>query len=86
MNLKKTARRVTKQVKKGWASTKPKVQPLSVEELVRAKREADAAASKPKFLSKAQREKLALEKRQREVEAVNGRYGMIMGARRRYAR
>lgn len=56
-----------KKVKKGWGS-KPKSQPLSVEELVKAKREADAAASKPKFLSKAQREKLALEKREKEVE------------------
>ncbi|KAK5076844.1 mRNA splicing protein prp28 [Lithohypha guttulata] len=56
-----------KKVKKGWGS-KPKSQPLSVEELVKAKREADAAAAKPKFLSKAQREKLALEKRQQEVE------------------
>ncbi|KAK5952687.1 mRNA splicing protein prp28 [Knufia fluminis] len=61
-----------KKAKKGWGATKPKVQPLSVEELVRAKREADAAASKPKFLSKAQREKLALEKRQKEVERQNG--------------
>ncbi|KAJ9655226.1 mRNA splicing protein prp28 [Neophaeococcomyces mojaviensis] len=56
-----------KKEKKGWA-TKPKSQPLSVEELVRKKREADEAAAKPKFLSKAQREKLALEKRQRELE------------------
>lgn len=56
-----------KRAKKGW-SAKPKSQPLSVEELVKAKREADAAAAKPKFLTKAQREKLALEKRQKEVE------------------
>ncbi|KIW72186.1 pre-mRNA-splicing ATP-dependent RNA helicase PRP28 [Phialophora macrospora] len=49
---------------------KPKATPLSVEELLRKKREADAAASKPKFLSKAEREKLALEKRQKEVEAA----------------
>ena len=56
-----------KKAKKGWAA-KPKAQPLSVEELVKAKREADAAAAKPKFLSKAQREKLALEKRQKDVE------------------
>ncbi|KAJ5980328.1 Helicase C-terminal [Penicillium waksmanii] len=33
------------------------------------KKEADAASAKPKFLSKAQREKLALEKRAKEVEA-----------------
>lgn len=57
-----------KRPKKGWAA-KPKSQPLSVEELVQAKREADAAASKPRFLSKAQREKLALERRQKEAEA-----------------
>lgn len=64
-----------KKTKKGWG-TKQKSQPLSVEELVKAKREADAQAAKPKFLSKAQREKLALEKRQKEVEqqkpATNG--------------
>ncbi|EXJ65210.1 pre-mRNA-splicing ATP-dependent RNA helicase prp28 [Cladophialophora yegresii CBS 114405] len=49
---------------------KPKATPLSVEELLKKKREADAAASKPKFLSKAERERLALEKRQKEVEAA----------------
>lgn len=61
-----------KKAKKGWS--KPKVQPLSVEELVRKKREADEAAARPKFLSKAQREKIALEKRQKEVAvaAKNG--------------
>ena len=56
--------RPTKQ-KKGWGS-KP-AQPLSVEELLRKKREADLAASKPKFLSKADRERLALQKRDQEV-------------------
>jgi ATP-dependent RNA helicase DDX23/PRP28 len=90
-----------KKKKTGWAS-QPKATPLSVEELLRKKREADEAASKvcpsprshgmrctlftqdstdairrmlltsctiqPKFLSRAQREKLALEKRAREVE------------------
>jgi len=35
---------------------------------LRKKKESDEAASKPKFLSKAQREKLALEKRQKEAE------------------
>ena len=50
---------------------KPKssAQPLSVEELLRKKREAEEAAAKPKFLSRAEREKIALEKRAREVEA-----------------
>jgi ATP-dependent RNA helicase DDX23/PRP28 len=90
-----------KKKKTGWGS-QPKATPLSVEELLRKKREADQAASKvcptlhshnmrcklftrdstdashrmlltsctiqPKFLSRAEREKLALEKRAREVE------------------
>jgi ATP-dependent RNA helicase DDX23/PRP28 len=90
-----------KKKKTGWGS-QPKATPLSVEELLRKKREADEAASKvcstphgrdirctlftqdstdtlhrmlltsctiqPKFLSRAQRERLALEKRAREVE------------------
>ncbi|EEQ91334.1 mRNA splicing protein prp28 [Blastomyces dermatitidis] len=53
--------------KKGWGSQRSTT-PLSVEELLRKKREADEAASKPKFLSRAEREKLALEKRAKEVE------------------
>jgi ATP-dependent RNA helicase DDX23/PRP28 len=52
--------------KKGWGSA-PKSQPVSVEELLKKKREADLAASKPKFLSKADRERLALGKRAQEV-------------------
>ncbi|EEH18146.2 pre-mRNA-splicing ATP-dependent RNA helicase PRP28 [Paracoccidioides brasiliensis Pb03] len=58
---------VAKKTKVGWGS-KASATPLSVEELLRKKREADEAASKPTFLSKAQREKLALEKRAKEVE------------------
>ncbi|EON69181.1 pre-mRNA-splicing ATP-dependent RNA helicase prp28 [Coniosporium apollinis CBS 100218] len=54
--------------KKGWATAATKKTPLSIEEILRKKKEADEAAAKPKFLSKAQREKLALEKRQKEVE------------------
>ncbi|KAF2749980.1 DEAD-domain-containing protein, partial [Sporormia fimetaria CBS 119925] len=54
--------------KKGWGSTATKKQPPSIEEILRAKREQEAAAAKPKFLTKAQREKLALERRQKEVE------------------
>ncbi|OJD32713.1 pre-mrna-splicing atp-dependent rna helicase prp28 [Diplodia corticola] len=54
--------------KKGPVASKPKKDPLSIEEILKKKKEADAAAAKPKFLSKAQREKLALEKRQKEVE------------------
>ena len=48
--------------------TIPKKQPLGIEEILRKKKEADEAAAKPKFLSKAQREKLALEKRQKEAD------------------
>ncbi|OGM40055.1 pre-mRNA-splicing ATP-dependent RNA helicase PRP28 [Aspergillus bombycis] len=58
-----------KKKKVGWGAKKPAATPLSVEELVRKKREADAAAARPKFLSKAERERLALEKRAKEVEA-----------------
>ncbi|PGH30024.1 pre-mRNA-splicing ATP-dependent RNA helicase PRP28 [[Emmonsia] crescens] len=56
-----------KRKKTGWGNQRLTT-PLSVEELLRKKREADEAASKPKFLSKAEREKLALEKRAKEVE------------------
>ncbi|KAJ5500029.1 Helicase C-terminal [Penicillium expansum] len=58
-----------KKQKLGWGAKKSAVTPLSVEDLIRKKKEADAATAKPKFLSKAQREKLALEKRAQEVEA-----------------
>ncbi|KAJ5467492.1 HelicaseC-terminal [Penicillium sp. IBT 31633x] len=57
-----------KKQKLGWGAKRPAATPLSVEELIRKKKEADAATAKPKFLSKAQREKLALEKRAQEVE------------------
>ncbi|KAL1645654.1 mRNA splicing protein prp28 [Didymella pomorum] len=56
-----------KKVKKGWASQKK--QPPSIDDILKAKREKEAAAAKPKFLSKAERERIALEKRQKEVEA-----------------
>lgn len=56
-----------KKQKKGWGAPKGR-QPLSIEEILKKKKEADEAAAKPKFLSKAQREKLALEKREKEVE------------------
>ncbi|KAF2237540.1 pre-mRNA-splicing ATP-dependent RNA helicase PRP28 [Viridothelium virens] len=52
--------------KKEWGA--PKAQPLSIEDILKKKKEADEAAAKPKFLSKAQREKLALAKRQKEAE------------------
>lgn len=55
--------------KLGWGA-KPKTQPLSIEELLAKKKAADEAASKPKFLSKKERERLALEKREKEVAAT----------------
>ncbi|RAL16040.1 mRNA splicing protein PRP28 [Aspergillus homomorphus CBS 101889] len=59
-----------KKKKAGWGAPKrPAATPLSVEEMVRKKREADAAAAKPKFLSKKERERIAIEKRNKEVEA-----------------
>ncbi|EAW10368.1 mRNA splicing protein PRP28 [Aspergillus clavatus NRRL 1] len=58
-----------KKKKAGWGAKRAAATPLSVEELVRKKREADAAAAKPKFLSRAERERLALEKRAKEVDA-----------------
>jgi ATP-dependent RNA helicase DDX23/PRP28 len=61
----------TKQ-KKGWTTAKKTTTPINVEELVKAKRAADLAASKPKFLSKAERERIALEKRAKESAQQNG--------------
>jgi len=55
--------------KLGWGA-KPKTQPLSIEELLAKKKAADEAAAKPKFLSKKERERLALEKREKEVAAA----------------
>lgn len=52
--------------KLGWGA-KPKTQPLSIEELLAKKKAADEAAAKPKFLSKKERERIALEKREKEV-------------------
>ncbi|KAI9733197.1 MAG: mRNA splicing protein prp28 [Claussenomyces sp. TS43310] len=78
----------SKKKKVGWGAGKGRG-PLSIEEILQKKKEADEAAAKvcdfaflwiyeqkftdlletqPKFMSKAQREKLALEKRRREVE------------------
>lgn len=45
----------------GVNGTKKKV-PLDLEELIRKKKEADAAAAKPRFMTKAQRERLAAQK------------------------
>ncbi|KAH7402147.1 P-loop containing nucleoside triphosphate hydrolase protein [Phaeosphaeria sp. MPI-PUGE-AT-0046c] len=60
-----------KKVKKGWASQKK--QPPSIDDILKAHREKEAAAAKPKFLSKAERERIALEKRQKEVEDAQRR-------------
>ncbi|KAF2280960.1 DEAD-domain-containing protein [Westerdykella ornata] len=54
--------------KNGTSKIAAKKQPPSIDDILRLKREQEAAATKPKFLTKAQREKLALEKRQKEEE------------------
>ncbi|KAK3197006.1 hypothetical protein GRF29_1536g278600 [Pseudopithomyces chartarum] len=58
--------------KKGFASLNKK-QPPSIDDILKAKREKEAAAAKPKFLSKAERERIALEKRRKEVEETRKR-------------
>jgi ATP-dependent RNA helicase DDX23/PRP28 len=60
-----------KKLKKGWASQKR--QPPSIDDILKAKREMEAAAAKPKFLSRAERERIALEQRQKEVEEMQKR-------------
>jgi ATP-dependent RNA helicase DDX23/PRP28 len=45
-----------------------KKQPLDIEELLRAKKAADAAAAKPRFIPKAERERRAQEQKQKEEE------------------
>ncbi|KAF2133910.1 DEAD-domain-containing protein [Dothidotthia symphoricarpi CBS 119687] len=60
-----------RKAKKGWASQKR--QPPSIDDILKAKRDQEAAAAKPKFLSKAERERIALEKRQREVDEARRR-------------
>ncbi|KAL9119515.1 MAG: hypothetical protein Q9187_003931 [Circinaria calcarea] len=59
---------IERKPKKPAGSASSSRQPLSVEELLRKKKEADEAAAKPKFLSKAQREKLAVEKQAKKAE------------------
>jgi ATP-dependent RNA helicase DDX23/PRP28 len=61
----------SKKAKKGWASQRK--QPPSIDDILKAKREQEAAAAKPKFLSKAERERIALEKRRKEVEEAQRR-------------
>jgi ATP-dependent RNA helicase DDX23/PRP28 len=60
-----------KKLKKGFTSQKR--QPPSIDDILKAKREKEAAAAKPKFLSKAERERIALEKRQKEVDDARKR-------------
>ncbi|KAF2263603.1 pre-mRNA-splicing ATP-dependent RNA helicase PRP28 [Lojkania enalia] len=54
--------------KKGWGPSTTRKQPPSIEDILKVKREQEEAASKPKYLNKAQRERIALERRQQEVE------------------
>ncbi|KAF1950699.1 P-loop containing nucleoside triphosphate hydrolase protein [Byssothecium circinans] len=58
--------------KKGWASQRKK-QPPSIDDILQQRREKEAAALKPKFMSKAERERIAIEKRQKEVEEARKR-------------
>lgn len=63
--------------------------PLDLEELMRKKKEADAAAAKPKFLTKAQREKIAAQKaaeeKTKEQEAQRKRDEERVKSRRDFA-
>ncbi|KAF2199148.1 putative DEAD/DEAH box helicase [Delitschia confertaspora ATCC 74209] len=59
--------------KKKMATIAQKKQPISIEDLLKKKREADEAAAKPKFLSKAERERIAAEKRRKEEEEAEQR-------------
>lgn len=56
----------------GVNGTKKKV-PLDLEELIRKKKEADAVAAKPRFITKAQREKLAAQKAAEEKAQEEGK-------------
>ena len=48
-------------------------QPPSIDDILKAKRDKEAAAAKPKFIPKAERERIALEKRKKEVEEAQKR-------------
>lgn len=69
-------------------TTKKKV-PLDLEELIRKKKEADAAAAKPRFLTKSQREKLAaqkaVEEKTQEAERERKRKEDLEQAKRKFA-
>ncbi|KAF1945491.1 pre-mRNA-splicing ATP-dependent RNA helicase-like protein prp28 [Clathrospora elynae] len=55
------------------APPRPSRQPPSIDDILKAKREKEAAAAKPKFMPRAERERLALERRQKEVEEAQKR-------------
>ncbi|KAJ3299985.1 DEAD (Asp-Glu-Ala-Asp) box polypeptide 23 [Borealophlyctis nickersoniae] len=63
---------------------KPKKVPISLEELLKKKTEEKAANDKPVFLSKEERARLALEKRQKEVEEIRKRHEDERKATRAY--
>ncbi|KAH0342291.1 pre-mRNA-splicing ATP-dependent RNA helicase PRP28, partial [Aureobasidium melanogenum] len=63
----------SKKQKKGWGTVKPKGQPLDIEEILARKKAADAAAMKPKFLSRAERERIAQEKLEKEAAEAKKR-------------
>ena len=54
-----------KKRKLGWGA--PKKQPLNIEELLAKKEAADKAAAKPRYISRRERERIALEKQETEV-------------------
>ena len=55
------------------AAAPSRKQPPSIDDILKAKREKEAAAAKPKFIPKAERERIALEKRRKEVEEAQKR-------------
>ncbi len=66
----KTEKDVKKEEEEQEESKASKQEPLSLEEILEKKKQAEAEAAKPKFLSKAERAAEALRKRQEQVEAI----------------
>ncbi|KAF1929887.1 DEAD-domain-containing protein [Didymella exigua CBS 183.55] len=66
-----------KRAKKGWASQNK--QPPSIDDLLQAKRAKEAAAAKPRFLSKAERARIALERQQKDLDEARRREGADTG-------
>lgn len=54
-------------------SATPRKQPPSVDDILRDHREKQAASAKPRYIPKAERERIALEKRKKEVEEAQKR-------------